>query len=171
MPDLFASTEGPVDLAADECSCPTSDGQFLMEIDAGSVLLTHKACGKEPRGDYHDLLNLPQIPVTVTATPYRNCDGSEWHGEYRCDCGIYLYATVSHLAVLHDGQPYLIDRDYADRDGEVWRISDLRDAQGQPLVFLLPEGAGELGPLPEIADDYGPLTLQPLTPKKAPCPL
>ncbi|MFF1574823.1 phiSA1p31-related protein [Leifsonia sp. NPDC058292] len=166
MTDLFAATEGPQDVAADECPCPNPDDQYLMEIDEGGVTLTHKACGKQPRGDYLDLVCLPQTPVTVKAEPYGNCDGREWHGDHRCDCGIYLDVAVNHLAVMHNDQPYLIGRDYADRDGEVWRISDLRDAQDQPLVYLLPEGAGEPGPIAEIDEAYGPLTLQPLTPKE-----
>ncbi|MCL8016915.1 hypothetical protein [Streptomyces sp. AS02] len=84
-------------LADSECSCSQPDDQYLLEIDNGSVFLIHKACGKQPRGDYTCLVEMPPVQVTVVAEPYGNCDGREWHGEYRCDCGIALVATVNGL--------------------------------------------------------------------------
>ena len=50
-------------------------------------------------------------------------------------------------------------RDYTDREGAVWRITEAVNAQDQPLVYLLPEGSGEDCPLGEIVADFGPLTL------------
>lgn len=101
MPDLFwladpepVEPEGVNDF---DCSCPDPDDQYLLEIDNGSVSLVHKACGKQPYDDYVDMVELPQIPVTVKALPYGNCDGREWHGEYRCDCGIALVASINGL--------------------------------------------------------------------------
>ncbi|MFE6126669.1 hypothetical protein ACFQ6Q_00130 [Streptomyces sp. NPDC056437] len=82
------------------CPCPAPDDQYLLEIDEGSVLLTHKTCGKSPRGDWwQDCLSLMQSPVTLAVVPYGGCDGSEWHGEYRCDCGV-----VAALALQPVGQ-------------------------------------------------------------------
>lgn len=145
-----------------ECPCPNPDDQYLLEIDEGSVLLTHKACGKAPLGDWwQDTLSLMQVPVTLTHEPYGNCDGSAWHGERRCDCGTVAVIEITDRAVMHYGQPYLIGRDYTDRDGSVWRITDTRNRAGNQLVFLLPEGAGEDAPLGEVIADFGPLTLTP----------
>ena len=84
-----------------------------------------------------------------------------WHGDFRCDCGIILVATVNGRAVLHDGVPYLVGRDYADCDGDVWHITDRVDEDGHPLVYLLPEGTGADVPLGQIVGDFGPLTLCP----------
>ncbi|WP_331764781.1 phiSA1p31-related protein [Streptomyces sp. NBC_01238] len=164
MADLFKLSEPqPFDeecAAGDyDCQCPNPDDQYLLEIDNGSVFLVHRACGKQPRGDYLGLVEMGRIPVTIKAEPYGNCDGSEWHGEYRCDCGVALVATVNGLAVVHDNVPYLVGRDYRDRDGAVWRITSDRDRQERPLVFLLPQGAGEDCPLEEIVTDFGPLEL------------
>lgn len=145
-----------------ECSCPNPDDQYLLELDNGAVFLTHRACGKQPAGDYTDLVEMLRIPVTVKAEPYGNCDGSEWHGEYRCDCGIALVATVNHRAVLHDDKPYLVDRDYTDREGGVWHITNQTDEHERPLVYLNPRGAGEDWPIGQIIDDFGPFTLVPL---------
>jgi hypothetical protein len=142
-----------------ECPCPEPDDQYLLEIEEGSLFLTHKACGKSPRGDWTDVFHLDQIPVTVQAHPYGNCDGSEWHGELRCDCGINLVATVNDRSVVHDNVPYLIGRAYTDRDGEQWQIGDDRNHAGQPLIRLLPIGSGEPAALAEIVAEEGPLTL------------
>ncbi|MEU9703028.1 phiSA1p31-related protein [Streptomyces sp. NPDC047981] len=151
------------------CTCPTPDDQYLLEIDEGSVLLTHKACGKSPRGDWwQDSSSLMQVPVTITSVPYGACDGSEWHGEHRCDCGRVAVVEINDRAVMHSGKPYLIGRDYADREGALWRITDTHDRAGNPLVFLLPEGAGEPALLSEIAEDYGPLTLTPTAEEPTP---
>ncbi|MET7713726.1 phiSA1p31-related protein [Streptomyces sp. NPDC005407] len=144
------------------CGCAEPDDQYLLEIDEGSVHLTHQACGKPPRGDWwQDTLSLAQVPVTLTVEPYGNCDGTEWHGEHRCDCGVIAAADVTNLAVLHDDVPYLIGRDYTDRDGESWRITDQRDHNGHPLAYLNPKGAGEPVPLAQVVDEYGPLALVP----------
>lgn len=160
-PFELSEAPGPAQLHPSdfECQCKDPDDQYLMEIDGGGVDLTHKACGKRPRGDYTDLMEMLQIPVTVQAQPYGNCDGSEWHGEHRCDCGIFLFVTVNHRVVLHDDVPYLVGRDYADREGDVWHITDRLNAAGEPLVYLLPAGAGVDVALPEIVSDFGPLTL------------
>lgn len=93
-----------------ECGCPNPDDQYLMEIDAGSVSLIHKACGKQARGDYLDLVEMAPIPVTVTAVPYGGCDGSEWHGEYRCDCGISLVVTIPPRTVPGGRLPFTRNR-------------------------------------------------------------
>ncbi|MGW6602265.1 hypothetical protein [Streptomyces sp. NPDC055036] len=85
-----------------ECSCPDPDDQYLMEIDCGSISLTHKACGKPMAGDLMDSFFVDRIPVTVTAQPNGNCDGSAWHGEYRCDCGISLVATINGHTVTKE---------------------------------------------------------------------
>jgi hypothetical protein len=175
VPSLFPvedpfSYDGPHP-SESECPCPNPDGQYLMDIDCGSVSLTHKACGKPPRGDWMtESLTMDPVPVTVKAVPYGNCDGSMWHGEHQCDCGSLAEVTINGLTVEHDGVLYLVGRDYADRDGSVWRITDQRDRDGRPLVFLLPEGAGEDAPLEEIADDFGPLSLH--APNRSPdeCP-
>ncbi|MFE1949980.1 phiSA1p31-related protein [Streptomyces sp. NPDC059524] len=171
MIDPFNPISEMVDLEADdphtdECSCPNDNSQYLLHIEEGGVYLVHKACGKQPRGDYHDLITLDSLPVTVKELPYGGCDGSAWHGEHRCDCGTYLNVTIAHLAVMHDDQPYLIGRDYADCDGTIWRVTDLRDRDDQPQLIVLPEGAGEPCPLPEVVTDFGPLTLQPTTTKE-----
>lgn len=167
MTDLFqlseppAFTEEDAALADSECSCTDPDGQYEMLVDEGGVSLTHKACGKQPPGDYLDLVEMAPIPVTVTAEPYGNCDGTEWHGEHRCDCGITLLVTVNGLSVVHEGVPYLVGRDYADREGDLWHITGDRDRACRPLVYLLPKGSGEDCPLEEIVSDFGPLTLAP----------
>lgn len=88
------AVDAPVGPDDTECGCQNPDDQYLLEIDAGSVVLIHQACGKQMRGDYLDLVELPRIPVTVKAEPYGNCDGSQWHGEHQCDCGVVLVATV-----------------------------------------------------------------------------
>jgi hypothetical protein len=166
MSNLFELSEPqPFDedhIVADaECPCTKPGDQYLLEIDNGSVFLVHQACGKQPRGDYLDLVEMARLPVTVKAEPYGNCDGGAWHGEYRCDCGIALVATVNDLAVVHDDVPYLVGRDYADREGALWRVTGDRDRHGRPLVYLLPKDAGEAVPLEEIVSDFGPLVLHP----------
>jgi hypothetical protein len=73
------------------CQCPPEDTQFLLEIDEGQAVLVHATCGKQPPaswGDWHDLVTMAPIPVTVGWE--RECDGSEWHGEHRCDCDSYV---------------------------------------------------------------------------------
>ncbi|MCX4885930.1 phiSA1p31-related protein [Streptomyces sp. NBC_00847] len=139
-----------------ECPCPDPDDQYLMEIDAGSVFLTHKACGKQPRSWLDDAFSLDRIPVTLHWH-----DGRPTHAED--DDSSYGVLTVNGRTVAYDDVPYLVDRQYADREGAVWHVTELVDGQDRPLVFLLPEGSGEYVPLGEVVDDFGPLTLRPLT--------
>ena len=50
------------------CHCTNPDDQYLLEIDASSVHLTHAACGK-PVGPWaDDALQLAPTPVTLTWT-------------------------------------------------------------------------------------------------------
>jgi hypothetical protein len=143
--------------AARECPCPDPDDQYLMDIDAGAVNLVHKACGKQPRQWLDDAFDLRQIPVTLHWH-----DGRPVHADD--DDNSWGVLTVNHRTVLHDDVPYLVDRQYADREGALWHITELVDGQDRPLVFLLPEGAGEYIPLGELVDDFGPLTLHPEAP-------
>lgn len=139
----------------DECPCPDPDDQYLMQIDCGAVFLTHKACGKPPRSWIDDAFGTDEIPVTLHWThdgPTAADDDDNSYGTF----------TINGRAVLYGDVPYLVDRQYADRDGAVWHITELVDGQDRPLVFLLPEGAGEYVPLGEAVDDFGPLTLQPI---------
>lgn len=88
---------------AQECRCPQPDDQYLLQIEEGSAFITHAACGNPPPGDWGDYqleLMLDSIPVRLQSTP--NCDGSEWHGEHRCDCGSSLVITVDGLETDDD---------------------------------------------------------------------
>lgn len=110
VPDLFRLAD-PQDVdqphpSDEECRCPSPDDQYLLEVDNGAVFLIHRACGKQPSGDYTDLVETGPIAVTVKAVPYGGCDGSEWHGEHRCDCGIALVATVNPRTVPGGRLPY-----------------------------------------------------------------
>jgi hypothetical protein len=136
------------------CSCPNPDDQYTLEIDNGSVLITHRACGKTPAGDWNEVLVLDALPVTVRWERPHPC----WC-ETGCDCDVYAVLTANHVSVMHDGVPYLVNRAYADTDGALWHISDHIDHHGNPLVYLLPQGSGEPAPLGQIVSDYGPLTL------------
>jgi hypothetical protein len=148
------SPETAPDPSARECPCPEPDDQYLMQIDAGTVFLTHKACGKPPRAWLDDAFGTHEMPVTL-----------HWHvdGPTGADDDVNSYGlfTINGRAVLHDDVPYLVERQYADREGAVWHITELVDREDRPLVFLLPEGAGEYVPLGEVVDDFGPLTLRP----------
>lgn len=76
------------DITADEF-----DGKCQLEIDAGSVIVTHLACGKQLRGDWWDeALQLDPIPVQVRTES--NCTG--WH-EYSCDCDYWAQITIDGL--------------------------------------------------------------------------
>lgn len=80
------------------CQCPPGDNQYLMEIDKGQVILVHAACGNQPSsswGDWHDLVSMAPIPVTVGWE--RECDGSMWHGMDRCDHGSYIVAEAANV--------------------------------------------------------------------------
>lgn len=80
------------------CQCPPGDNQFLLEIEEGQAVLIHAACGKQPPanwGDWHDLVSMGPIPVTVGWE--RECDGSEWHGEHRCDCDSYVVVDATSV--------------------------------------------------------------------------
>lgn len=149
MTDLFA----PDPTVNRQCPCLDPDDQYLMQIDAGTVYLTHKVCGKQPRSWLDDAFGTNQIPVTL-----------HWHYDGPTaaydDDNSYGLLTINGLAVLHDDVPYLIDRQYADRDGDVWHITDRVDSDGQPLIYLLPERAGSDVQLGLIVDDFGPLTLR-----------
>ena len=147
--------EGQLHPADVECPCPNPDDQYLLEIDAGTVFLTHKACGKTPKQWLDDAYSLDRIPVTL-----RWYNGRPAHPED--DDNSYGLLRINGLTVVHEDVPYLVDRDYADRDGAVWHITDLPDAQDRPLVFLQPGGAGEYVPLAEVVADFGPLTLIPI---------
>lgn len=50
------------------CRCPAPDDQYLLEIDASSVFLTHKACGKPVDDWAADALQLPPTAVTLKWT-------------------------------------------------------------------------------------------------------
>lgn len=149
--DLTPSAEDQA-LADRECRCPDPDDQYLMQIDCGSVFLTHKACGKQPGSWIDDAFGTSEMPVTLHwhPDPPRAADD---------DDGSYGVITVNGRAVLHDDVPYLVDRQYADRDGALWHITELVDREDRPLVFLVPEGSGEYVPLGEVVGDFGPLTL------------
>lgn len=152
MTDL---TTDPLAPAKRECPCTDPDDQYLMEIDAGTVFLVHKACGKQPRSWLDDAFSLDRIPVTLHWH-----DGRPTHPED--DDNSYGWLTVNDRCVMHDDVPYLIGRNYTDREGAVWRINDSVEIPDRPMVYLLPEGAGEDCPLAEIVADFGPLTLRPL---------
>ncbi|MER6092517.1 phiSA1p31-related protein [Streptomyces bluensis] len=139
-----------------ECPCINPDDQYLLEIDAGAAVLVHKACGKQAQGWLDDAFSLDRIPVTLHWH-----DGRPTYPED--DDGSYGWLTVNGRAVMHDDVPYLVGRDYTDREGAVWHVTDSVDAQDRPLVYLLPEGAGENCPLGEIVGDFSPLALVPAT--------
>lgn len=80
------------------CQCPSGDNQYLMEIEEGQAVLVHATCGKQPShtwGDWHDLVYMNPIPVTVEWE--RNCDGSMWHGDHRCDCDSWVQVTATSV--------------------------------------------------------------------------
>lgn len=103
MPDLYFS---PIDEPVTEnedyddtgCACPPGDNQFLLEIEEGHAVLVHAACGKQPPaawGDWHDLVSMAPIPVTVNWE--RECDGSPWHGMTPCDDGAYVVVEAASV--------------------------------------------------------------------------
>lgn len=99
---VFHLTDEPVadnpDDAEDECQCPPDDKQFLLEIEEGQAVLVHATCGKQPPaswGDWHDLVSMAPIPVTVTWE--RECDGSMWHGDRRCDDDSYIVIEATSV--------------------------------------------------------------------------
>ncbi|WP_328545402.1 phiSA1p31-related protein [Streptomyces europaeiscabiei] len=139
-----------------ECSCQPADDQYLMEIDCGAVSLVHKACGKTPGSWLDDAFHMARVPVTL-----------HWHPEVTTrdnNDDPYGIVEINDLAVVHDNVPYLVNRHYGDCDGSVWLVTEERDAHGNPLLYLHPEGAGVGVALSEIVADFGPLTL--ITPAK-----
>jgi hypothetical protein len=80
------------------CQCPPGDNQYLMEIQEGQAVLVHATCGRQPSytwGDFQDLIVMDPIPVTVAWE--RDCDGSAWHGDHRCDCDAWVQVTASSV--------------------------------------------------------------------------
>ena len=80
------------------CQCPPGDNRYLLEIEEGQAVLVHAACGKQPSyswGDWHDLVSMGPIPVTVNWE--RECDGSPWHGMTRCDCDSYVVVEATSV--------------------------------------------------------------------------
>ena len=80
------------------CQCPPGDNQYLLEIDEGRATIVHATCGRTPPyqwGDWEDLVYMNPIPVTVDWE--RNCDGSAWHGDHRCDCDAWVQATATSI--------------------------------------------------------------------------
>ncbi|MFB7359620.1 phiSA1p31-related protein [Streptomyces gardneri] len=149
--DPFNPTDTPSLDASKPCTCANPNGQYDLELDSSSVVIVHTACGRPPGEWASDALFMSRVPVTITWTTTIDTE----HGEI----DLAGHAVVNDRAVFHDGAPYLIGRDYADCGGALWRITDAVDHDGRPLVFLLPEGAGEDAPLAEIATDFGPLVL------------
>lgn len=100
-PDFFQLAEQPdpdEDYQHDECQCPRGDNQFLLEIEEGQAVLVHAACGKQPPsdwGDWHDLVSMAPIPVTVKWES--ECDGSMWHGMDRCDHGSNIVVEATSV--------------------------------------------------------------------------
>ncbi|MFJ9380164.1 phiSA1p31-related protein [Streptomyces sp. NPDC101455] len=138
-------------LSTYECACVDPDDQYLVEIDAGTVFLTHKACGKTPQAWLDDAFSMGRVAVTL-----------HWHHEgatHEDDDNAHGVLTINGLAVVYENVPYLIGREYTDREGDVWHVTDERDRSDRPLVHLLPEAAGESLPLEWALSDYGPFTL------------
>lgn len=81
------------------CQCPP-DGKFILEIEEGQAVLVHAACGKQPPatwGDWHDLVSMAPIPVTVGWERECGGNGSEWHGDHRCDCDAYVAVEATSI--------------------------------------------------------------------------
>ena len=103
MTDLhFHLVDEPADDNSDYddtgCQCPPGNNQYLLEIEEGQVVLVHAACGKKPSytwGDWQDLVYMNPIPVTVDWE--RDCDGSAWHGDHRCDCDSWVQVTATSV--------------------------------------------------------------------------
>jgi hypothetical protein len=92
--DAEPAQEEP-ELAADECGCTPADAQYLLTIEEGVAVIVHAACGKQPPstwGDWADLVVMDQ-PIPVTAEWVPDCDGFQWHGDNRCDCGATVQLT------------------------------------------------------------------------------
>jgi hypothetical protein len=86
------------DLAAHECHCKPADDQYLLTVEEGQAVIVHAACGKQPSstwGDWHDLVFMDLIPVTVIWKPA--CDGSTWHCMTPCDCGAIVQVTATSV--------------------------------------------------------------------------
>jgi len=87
--------DSPDEPARDECPCPKPDDQYLLEIDAGSVFLTHAPCGKPPRDSSEMVESLQLGPVQVQIRPESDCTG--FHYEHTCDCDFWAQATIPGL--------------------------------------------------------------------------
>jgi hypothetical protein len=77
----------------DTCRCPNPGTEYLLEIDAGHVVLTHTACGLQPDGDWWaEALQLDVTPVQVAIES--DCNGNTWHGLQRCECDSWAQITL-----------------------------------------------------------------------------
>lgn len=106
---IFEAGHGTAPEGYDEtgCQCPPGDSKFLLTIEDGQADLVHTVCGKQPPaswGDWHDLVTLAPLTVTVEWVP--ECDGSMWHGDHRCDCGasVQLTPAPGHGTAPGEGQ-------------------------------------------------------------------
>ncbi|MDX3232915.1 hypothetical protein [Streptomyces sp. ME19-01-6] len=101
MTDLFQLADEPPPNQpgpdANECHCQPGDTQYLLAIEEGQAVLLHAACGKKPSalGEWRDLVDMNPIPVTVEWES--ECDGSEWHGDHRCDCNSWAQVTATSV--------------------------------------------------------------------------
>lgn len=83
LPDHLTTTVNLADLS---CDCETADGPWSLELDEGSILLSHDVCGKPIPHDQYELVQLSQ-PMKVRLIPDKErCScvlGS-------CDCTTYF---------------------------------------------------------------------------------
>jgi hypothetical protein len=103
------------DLEAHECHCQPADDRYLLTIEEGVAVIVHRACGKQPpstRGDWQDLVVMDQ-PLPVTAKWVPECDGSEWHGDHRCDCGATVQLTAASAPKNAATAPLELSRKHA----------------------------------------------------------
>ncbi|MFE0727907.1 hypothetical protein ACFW2X_06585 [Streptomyces antibioticus] len=84
----------PEEPARDECPCPKPDDQYLLEVDAGQVFLTHRPCGKPPRNSEDFVENLQLNPTPVQIQPDHNC--TSWDCP-ATDCHVWLQVTIPGL--------------------------------------------------------------------------
>lgn len=89
-----SEAEPPEEYDDGGCPCAKPDSAYQLEINEGQVSLVHATCGKPPPaswGDWEDLVYMNAIPVRLAWVP--ECDGSMWHGDQRCDCGVSVELT------------------------------------------------------------------------------